>query len=83
MTQDELLALGCNRFRRSIWADPTDYVRVDVFDGHRGPWMHVWARRSQEICGMPTPQNILNIEEDATDDYEPYTGPLDPADMKA
>ncbi len=82
MTQDELVALGCNRFRRDIWADPTDYVRVDVIDGKKGPWMHLWARRTQEICGSPTPQDILNIRHDPTDDYLPYDGPNDPEDLK-
>lgn len=82
VTQDELIAKGINRFRRPIWADPNDYARVDVINGMRGPWLHLWARRTQEAIGERTPQDVLNLAQDPTSDYEPYTGALDPEDTK-
>lgn len=65
-----------------MWANPHDYARIDIIDGKRGPWMHLWARHTQEVCNFPTPQDVLNIEHDTTTDYEPYTGLLDPSDTK-
>ena len=82
MTQDELIAQGCNRMRRPMWANPEDYLHIDLINGHKGPWAHLWSRRTQEICGYPTPQNILNIDTDPTTDYLPYDGPLDPKDTR-
>lgn len=82
MTQDELIALGYNRMRREIWADPTDYLHIDMIDGQKGPWAHLWARRTQQIIGAPTPQDILNLEHDPTTDYVPYDGVVDAKDLK-
>lgn len=79
MTQDELVKLGVNRFRRAIWACPTDYVRIDIFEGFVGPWMTLWARSTQEAIGEPTPQRLLNVNDNTTD-YLPYNGPRDPKD---
>lgn len=80
MTQDELFAAGIYRFRRPMWADEETYAQIDVIDGLRGPWLHLWNRDVQKAIGEPTPQNIINIQKDLTDDYVPYTGPRDPED---
>lgn len=80
MTLDQLTAAGIARFLRPVWADPAAYARIDLTPGgFRGPWMHLYDRRTQEAIGEPTPQHMPCVG-DATDDYEPYHGEPDPAD---
>ena len=81
----ELWNLGHQRVRRSKWAEPGCYLRLPLrsVDGTRGVWGHLFSRQTQTVCELPTPQDILmldNFEADETDDWNPWTGPLDPAD---
>lgn len=79
MTLNEAAKNGINRVRRSMWANPKAYARIDLVSGGMGPWLHLYDRSSQEVIGEPTPQTVLNIG-DASDDYEEYKGEIDPAD---
>lgn len=82
--------LGFVRCRDAKWANPDAYLRlaVLVIDGQRniGPWAHLYDRATQEAIGEPTPQAFVtfmapfNMSAFLTQDYDPWTGALDPAD---
>ena len=66
--------LGVARVRRDIWANPKDYVLIDLLsDGMRGPWLHLYSPM-QKLIGEPTPQDILWLNGTA-EEWEEYTGP--------
>ncbi len=80
MTAGEAAKHGIRRLRRPVWAHPEAYLRIDILDGRVGPWFHLYERKTQEVIGEKTPQTFIGLG-DTTDDYEPYAGPLDPADQ--
>lgn len=81
MTIEECAKAGISRFRDSRWANPNAYMRMDLFPGGtRGPWFHLFDRESQEVCNLPTPQDVLCTVVSTDAEVEPYDGPLDPAD---
>jgi hypothetical protein len=80
MTLDEAAKQGIAHLRKPVWADPHDYILIDLFDeGTRGPWLHLYAP-VQKTLGYPSPQNILGLS-DTGSDWVPYTGPLHERDM--
>lgn len=50
--------LGIQRLRKPIWASLLDHVKIDIIDGHLGPWMHLYAPFNQE-CNGRDPVDIL------------------------
>lgn len=82
MTIDEAVENGISRVRRPMWSNPNAYVRLDLVDGGRGPWLRLYDRTSQEAIGEPTPQ-VAPCFNDSLTDYEEYTGPIDPVDTRS
>ncbi len=75
MTLNEAAQRGISRVRLPQWADPLDYLRIDLVQGgQRGPWAHLYSP-SQSRIGATTPQTFLCFN-DANDRYEEYSGPL-------
>lgn len=74
MTLKEAAAKGIAYVRKPIWADPKDYVKLDLIGGLHGPWGHLYSPL-QKVIGEPTPQDFLLIEDNSTD-WETYTGEL-------
>lgn len=80
MNIKEATQKGICRLRRPMWVPDECYIKIDLIAGGYGPWGHLFSRKEQAMIGEPTPQNFLVIG-DATDDYEPYQGELDNADV--
>jgi hypothetical protein len=79
MTLSEAAKRGISRLRKPVWADEKTYLKIDCLArGKRGPWVHLYSHAEQNANGAPTPQSVLGG--DGNDDYEEYTGLLDPAD---
>lgn len=79
MNFSEATGRGLCRLRLARWANPEDYVRIDVFDdGTFGPWAHLFSP-VQPVIGVPTPQTMLAFSCDSAD-YEEYVGPVNAAD---
>lgn len=72
-TLGEWAKLGVSRVRLAVWANPEDYVRLDLFDGMHGPWLHLYAP-VQAVLGYPSPQDVLAASPD-TAEWERYLGP--------
>jgi len=80
------------RFRLPVWADQQDYMRLSVIEVNgrrsRGPWAHLFARRTQEAIEEPPPQammtipglSVFNVAAFLAGHVEPWNGPLDEAD---
>jgi hypothetical protein len=81
MTLREAAAKGVERVRLAHWANPSDYVKIDIIDGLAGPWAHLYSP-VQDLPGYERPQNFPSFL-DANADYEPYDGPLlEPAERR-
>lgn len=85
MTLDEAVKRGIRRVRDPKWADPRDYMLIDLIQrpliGYaHGPWLRLYSP-IQPAIGQPTPQVILftclNWKEEG---WEPYNGELNGAD---
>ncbi len=86
MTVHEALDQGICRLRRSMWASPMAYMKIDIIQHTAarflGPWFHLYDRTCQEAIGEKTPQDFLALGQHRhADDYEAYTGPLDKDDV--
>lgn len=81
MTLNEAAIAVICRLRKSNWANPKTYVKIDLFDdGLMGPWLHLYDRETQQLLGSLTPQTVL--ADDMTDDYEEYKGHIDEEDYE-
>lgn len=77
---NEAAKAGIERVRKPAWAQPEDHLKIDIFDGKPGPWIHLYAPFNKE-CNGRDPVNILIIEFDCdAKDYIPYKGPLPDSD---
>jgi hypothetical protein len=78
------------RIRDPKWANPDAYLRLSVMvidgDTEIGAWAQLFDRRTQEVIGEPTPQQILtfnsvfNMKAFLEDEVDEYTGPRDTKD---
>lgn len=76
MTLTEAARAGIERVRLPHWANPGDYIKIDILDGeHLGPWAHLYAPCQDLFPDMPRPQDYFSFQ-DKDDRYEPYDGPL-------
>jgi len=82
----ELWNQNHRRVRRECWLESGCYLRLPfrAEDGTRGVWAHLFSRKTQALCGLPTPQEFLVMapEEDVGNDWCVWNGPLDPADSE-
>ena len=69
MTLDGLAKLGIDKVRKKHWADISDYVKMDIINGERGPWLHLYSR-SNIAAGFNNPRHIVHLKDDS-DDWEP------------
>ncbi len=57
---NEAVTNGVTQIRKPIWANPSDYLKLDLMDGKLGPWLHLYSPLN-ELIGEPNPQDILCI----------------------
>jgi hypothetical protein len=76
MTLRELLKTEKQPFRIKVHSasDPNAYAKL------HGVWFHLYCRKEQEVCELPTPQSILIMQTNTDIEAELYTGPLDKND---
>jgi len=55
---NEAVAQGVTKVRKPLWANPEDYLQLDIIDGKLGPWTHLYSSLNEKI-GEPNPQDIL------------------------
>lgn len=77
---NEAVRLGHQRLRKPIWANPLDHLKIDIFDGKLGPWLHLYAPFNKECNGRDpvdmfsfAPEFVASYD---TPEFEVYTGPL-------
>jgi hypothetical protein len=79
----EAAAQGIKRLRHPKWANPRDYIKIDIVDGEPGPWLRLYSPINISVCQQENPQTVLwamaggraAIE---SEEYLPYTGEIDP-----
>lgn len=79
---NEAVKLCHPRLRKPNWANPFDHLKIDIFDGQIGPWLHLYAPFNME-CNGRDPVNMLTIDHSGTFDtpeFEIYAGPLPTSD---
>lgn len=76
MTLAEAATKGILRVRQNHWANPSAYLKIDVFDGLLGPWGHLYDRPTQEAIGAATPQTFPLFGESSSEWVE-WSGPTD------
>jgi len=66
---------GIDRLRLPKWA-MEDHIKIDVFNGKLGPWVHMYSPFNLE-CNGRDPVDVLidNCDIDAKE-WMSYTGPL-------
>lgn len=82
----ELLSLrqaaerGIDRLRIPKWAQPEEHLKIDIFDGIVGLWLHLFSPFNTE-CNGRDPVNILVTQVDLdVAEYVRYSGPLPDSD---
>lgn len=78
MTLKEAAAQGIERVFKPSWADPHDYVKIDLVRAGPdmsplGPWAHLYSSLLKHL-GMECPQHMFAFQDRDTD-WEAYTGP--------
>lgn len=79
---NEAARAGHVRLRKPIWANPFDHIKIDLFDGRMGPWIHLYAPFNKQ-CNGRDPVDIIAISQQAsfaTPELEIYDGPLPNSD---
>lgn len=56
----EAAALGIDRLRMPQWADPNDYLKIDIVDGKPGPWGHLYSPINELVNGK-NPIDLLLV----------------------
>lgn len=84
ISMNEAAARGIARLRKPVWSDPFDHIKIDIFEGKPGPWMHLYAPFNKE-CNGRDPVDIvwvIQFGKEAADSREfvPYDGPLPDSD---
>lgn len=65
---------GIERLRKPVWADQLDHLKIDIFGGKPGPWLHLYAPFNKE-CNGRDPVNMLGLEMDYNSpEFLPYEG---------
>ena len=75
---NDAVKMGHVRLRKPVWANALDHLKLDLFDGHMGPWIHLYAPFNKE-CNGRDPVDILALTQQASFDspeFEIYSGPL-------
>lgn len=81
---NEAAARGIERVRLPAWANPLDHLKIDIFDGRPGPWVHLFAvdnswineRDPVDILCFASEEKINVLQVDPREKgWEPYTGP--------
>ena len=67
---------GIQRLREPQWANPEDYILIDIINRKPGPWVHLYSPINGPVCQQDNPQDILLIGGKSIHEeiYEPYTG---------
>lgn len=72
----DAVSKGITRLRKPMWANPCDHLKVDIYEGHLGPWIHLYAPFNLE-CNGRDPVSLLVIHVDIDEpEYVEYHGPL-------
>jgi hypothetical protein len=84
MSMKEAAALGIERLRKPVWADPLDHMKIDIVDGELGPWMHLYAPFNQRTGHDPV--DILwsvqfGKDSASSREFVVYDGPLPDSDV--
>lgn len=78
----EAVKLGHQRLRKPIWANPFDHIKIDIYDGKIGQWIHLYCPFNKE-CNGRDPVNILVVDPTISLDSQEfviYDGPLPDSD---
>lgn len=55
---NQAAAQGITKLRMPKWANPADYLVIDIVDGKPGPWVHLYSPIN-EIAHGKNPMDIL------------------------
>lgn len=68
--------------RKPIWSNPFDHIKIDIFDGRPGQWIHVFSPANKEINGRDPVDLLAGTELTPLDaaELEIYDGPLPDSD---
>lgn len=59
----EAAAQGIRYLRKPVWANPCAHLKIDIFEGTPGPWVHLFDPCNKEANGRD-PVNVLCIQMD-------------------
>lgn len=63
---NEAAARGIDKLRQPRWANPEDYLKIDILDGKAGPWGHLYSPVNETISGRnPVDMLLLKGRDDA------------------
>jgi hypothetical protein len=73
---EDAAAIGIQRVRKPIWADPLDHVKIDIIDDKPGPWLHLWCPFNKECNGRDPVDAFAYQWNLSMPEFELYDGPL-------
>lgn len=81
----DLVLAGHQVVRLARWAQPHEYFRLELNEVGDHWSVEAYAKlysQTQRVLGLPTPQDVIWVLMVPIDseEWEPYAGPLDPAD---
>jgi hypothetical protein len=66
---------GIERLRLKVWSNPLCHVKLDLFDGSVGPWIHLFDPFNK-VCNGRDPVDILFTQFDMNAvEWDIYEGP--------
>jgi hypothetical protein len=76
---NQAAGMGIERLRKPVWSNKLDHLKIDIFDGRPGPWLHLFGPFNKE-CNGRDPVDMLIIDPMVGDlnaeQFEIYVGPL-------
>jgi hypothetical protein len=67
---------GIQYLRRPLWIHPCAHLKIDLFDGHLGPWVHLYDP-CNKLCNGLDPVDVLILQFDLhAQEWLKHEGPV-------
>lgn len=73
---------GIERIRKPNWSDSLDHIKLDLMNGKRGPWVHLYAPFNKECNGSDPVDMLFGVHPmlpfgcEHSKEFVQYTGPM-------
>lgn len=68
---NQAAARGIDKLRSPKWANPNDYLKIDIVEGKPGPWLHLYSPINIDVNGR-NPVDFLELDGRDEKCFVPY-----------